>query len=219
MTMRSSDEFVDIELSPVRAERDDVGMHRNLRPSRPSKKSPRRCYLIAICFSISIIASLAGMTAFLIEHPELLGKAHPTQNTTIEDNDNFTPAVITPAPTHIIARVQLPYTNATRMTAQSAAKTQSESQATSTRSGIDPVAIASCLGVLENACAMKNPPTTFGQCDLLFILFYCDLTDMMVFRGAMKPNADGSSPVCQPMKKFCSKAIPLSRIPLADVSP
>ncbi|TGO60694.1 hypothetical protein BCON_0033g00060 [Botryotinia convoluta] len=114
-----------------------------------------------------------------------------------------------------------PFYNTTTTTKQSTTKTNSKTQATATGTprSIDPVAIATCLGVLENACATNNSQTTFGQCDSLFVFFYCDLTDMMVFRGAMKLDADGMSPVCQPTKKFCSRAIPLNRIPLPDVSP
>lgn len=114
-----------------------------------------------------------------------------------------------------------PFYNTTTTTAQSNSKTNRKTQATATGtlSGIDRVAIVSCLGVLENACATKTSRTTFGECDSLFVFFYCDLTDMMVFRGAMKLDADGLGPVCQPMKKFCSRAIPLNRSPLAEISP
>ncbi|KAF7905234.1 uncharacterized protein EAF01_005755 [Botrytis porri] len=114
-----------------------------------------------------------------------------------------------------------PFYNTTTTTTQSTTKTDPKTQATATGapSGIDPVAVATCLGVLENACATNRSQTTFGQCDSLFVFFYCELTDMMAFRGAMKLDDDGTSLVCPPMKKFCSRAIPLNRIPLADVSP
>ncbi|KAI9647470.1 hypothetical protein NHQ30_003855 [Ciborinia camelliae] len=209
--MLSPDTFVDIELGPIGpAPSMQVSPGRNIQFFKPSKKTPRRYYLIPIFILIAIIFILVGVIAFMANHPGAIGTPCPTQANITQ---HYT-AVHTPNITRQIH-------NST-MTTTLSTKTLLGAQATSTstpQSDIDPVAIASCLGVLENACAMKNPPTTFGQCDPLFVFFYCDLTDMMVFRGAMKLDADGSSPVCQPMKEFCSRAIPLNRIPLADVSP
>ncbi|ESZ98583.1 hypothetical protein SBOR_1033 [Sclerotinia borealis F-4128] len=208
-SLPSPSEFVNIELRPIGAANEAVRTEPDFEFYKPSKRTARRCYLIPILILIVIIAILGGMIAFLVTNPGVIGKQCPIQaNVTQYSTPNYT---------RIITRTQI--FNTTTSITQSITKTRPAAQATSTHSGVDPVAIATCLGVLENACAMDHPPTTFGQCDPLFVFFYCDLTDKMVFRGAMELDADGSSPVCQPMKEFCSRAIPLNKIPLADVSP
>ncbi|KAF7866799.1 hypothetical protein EAF04_005641 [Stromatinia cepivora] len=206
--MSLPNEFADIELRPVEALREQVSTEHKPQLYKPSKKTARRCYLIPICILIVIIAILGGLITFLMTHPGVIGKPCSAPVNFTEPN----------TPVHTQAIIRARFSNTTTTTTQSVNKTRPGTQVTDTASNIDPVAVATCLGVLENACAMQNSPTTFGQCDLLFVFFYCDLTDMMVFRGAMKLDADGSSPVCQPMKKFCSKAIPLNRIPLTNVS-
>lgn len=216
---KRKNEFVDITSHPfhpfacIKTVRGQVRTEPDLEADKPSKRTSRLCYYISILFLTVIIVILGGFIAFLVTHPGVIGKSCPA-------SVNFTQPY---KPNHSRTVTPMRFYNTTTTSTQSVTKTHPGAQATgtgtSTYSGLDPVAIATCLGVLENACAMKNPPTTFGQCDPLFVFFYCDLTDMMVFRGAMKLDTDGSSPVCQPMKKFCSKAIPLSRIPLADVSP
>ncbi|KAG4035637.1 hypothetical protein MFRU_001g04060 [Monilinia fructicola] len=203
VSMFPPDEFVDLELRPVGAARDKETTEHNLQSSRPGKKNARWwCHHIIIILLIAIITALGGLIIFLVTNPGVLGTPCPAQL-------NLTQHPVTQTQSH----------NAAMTSIQLATKTRPRAQATSTHSGVDPVAVASCLGVLEDACARENPPTTFGQCDPLFVFFYCDLTDMMVFRGAMKLDADGSSPVCPSMKEFCSRAILLNRIPLADVSP
>ncbi|KAJ8057908.1 hypothetical protein OCU04_013090 [Sclerotinia nivalis] len=209
ISMSLPNEFTNIELRPVEVPKEQVSTEHNPQFHKPSKKTARRCHLIPICILMVIIAILVGFITFLLTHPGVIGKpCSPPVNFT-EPN--------TLVHTRTIVRER--FYNTTTTTTQSVNKARPTTQVTGMANGIDPVAVATCLGVLENACAMKNSSTTFGQCDPLFVFFYCDLTDMMVFRGAMKFDADGSSPVCQPMKKFCSKAIPLNRIPLANVSP
>ncbi|KAF5869635.1 uncharacterized protein Bfra_010832 [Botrytis fragariae] len=208
--MASEDQFVDIDLHPAGATREQARRQHIVKYSVQGKKTKRSCYPIVICILIIIIALLGFFIGFLLIRPGIIGMPCSTQ-------------VKSPQPSSLVHRQTFtrPFCNTTTTTKQSITKTNSKTQATATGtlSGIDPVVIATCLGVLENACATNNSQTTFGQCDSLFVLFYCDLTDMMVFRDAMKPDADGMSPVCQPMKKFCSRAIPLNRIPLVDVSP
>ncbi|TGO27931.1 hypothetical protein BPAE_0034g00100 [Botrytis paeoniae] len=210
--MASGDQFVDIDLHPARATREQARRQHSMKYSVTGKKTKRSCYPIVICILIIITALLGFFIGFLLIRPGIIGMPCSTQVKS--------PQASSPVHLQIFSRL---FYNTTTTTTQSTTKTNSKTQATATAtgtpSGIDPVAIATYLGVLENACATNNSQITFGQCDSLFVFFYCDLTDMMVFRGAMKSDADGISPVCQPMKKFCSRAIPLNRIPLADVSP
>ncbi|KAF7882650.1 uncharacterized protein EAF02_006013 [Botrytis sinoallii] len=208
--MASGDQFVDIDLHPAGATREQARRQRSMKYSVPSKKTKRSCYPIVICILIVIVALLGFFVGFLLIRPGIIGMPCSAQVNSPQAS----------SPVHL-QTFSHPFYNTTATTKQSTTKTNSNAQATATGtpSGIDPVAIATCLGVLENACATNNSQTTFGQCDSLFVFFYCDLTDMMVFRGAMKPDDDGMSPVCQPMKKFCSRAIPLNKIPLADASP
>ncbi|TEY35222.1 hypothetical protein BOTCAL_0594g00060 [Botryotinia calthae] len=193
------------------ASRDEfVRRERSTKYSVPSKKTKRSCYPIVICILIIFIALLGFFIGFLLIRPGVIGMPCSTQ-------------VKFPQPSSLVhfRTMTRPFYNTTTTTTQSNSKTNPKTQATATGtpSSIDPVAIATCLGVLENACVTNNSQTTFGECDSLFVFFYCDLTDMMVFRGAMELDADGLGPVCQPMKKFCSRAIPLNRIPLAEISP
>lgn len=208
--MASRDEFVGIDLHSARATREQVRRERSTKYSVPMKKTKRSCYPIVICILIIFIALLGVFIGFLLIHPGVIGMSCSTQVKSPQPS----------SPVHFRTMTR-PFYNTTTTTTQSTSKTNPKTQATATGtpSGIDPVAIATCLGVLENACATNNSRTTFGECDSLFVFFYCDLTDMMVFRGAMKLDADGLGSVCQPMKKFCSRAIPLNRIPLAEISP
>ncbi|TGO34554.1 hypothetical protein BHYA_0192g00180 [Botrytis hyacinthi] len=208
--MASGDQFVDIDLHPAGATREQARRQRIVKYSVQGKKTKRSCYPIVICILIIIIVLLGFFVGFLLIRPGIIGMPCSTQVKSPKTSSPVHPQTFS----H-------PFYNTTTTTEQSTTKTNPQTQATATGtpSGIDPVAIATCLGVLENACATNLSQTTFGQCDSLFVFFYCDLTDMMVFRGGMKPDADGMSPVCQPMNKFCSRAIPLNRIPLADVSP
>ncbi|ATZ49204.1 hypothetical protein BCIN_04g03820 [Botrytis cinerea B05.10] len=141
------------------------------------KKTKRSCYPIVICILIIFIALLGVFIGFLLIHPGVIGMSCSTQVKSPQPS----------SPVHFRTMTR-PFYNTTTTTTQSTSKTNPKTQATATGtpSGIDPVAIATCLGVLENACATNNSRTTF---------------------------------VCQPMKKFCSRAIPLNRIPLAEISP
>ncbi|KAF7896239.1 hypothetical protein EAF00_006253 [Botryotinia globosa] len=207
--MASGDQFVDINLHPAEFTREQARRQRIVKYSVQGKKTKRSCYPIVICILIIIIALLGFFIGFILIRPGMIGMPCSSQVKSPQAS----------SPVHL-QTFSLPFyniTTTTQLTTKTIPKTQAT--ATVTPSAIDPVAIATCLGVLETACATNDSQTTFGQCDSLFVFFYCDLTDMMVFRGAMKPDADGMSPVCQPMKKFCSRAIPLNRIPLADVSP
>ncbi|CAD6449844.1 dbbfaaa8-8ed8-4ffa-ad6e-37067b1c61ae-CDS [Sclerotinia trifoliorum] len=197
----SPNDFTDIDLHSDEVPKEQVSTKQNPQFDKASKKTARRCYLIPIGILIVIIAILAGFIAFLLNNPGVIGKPCP-----VPANFNE-PATLV----HTRTIIRTGSLNTTKTTTQTANKTPLTSQATGMASGIDPVAVATCLGVLENACAMKNSSTTFGECDPLFEFFYCDLTDMRVFRGAMEPDADGSSPVCQPMKRFCSKATTLNK--------
>lgn len=209
--MPPSENFVNIELGPVGLAREQVREESNLKFYKSSKRTSTCYYLISILILVAIIGILGGVVTFMAMNPGVLGQGCPTPVNAIQNHNQ----------PHIRNTTRTQIHNTTMTTTHTVTRTRLGTQSTSTGTQhvVDPVAIATCLGVLENACAMENAPTTFGQCDPLFVFFYCDLTDMMVFRGAMKLDADGSSPVCQPMKKFCSKAIPLNRIPLADVSP
>ncbi|TGO15310.1 hypothetical protein BTUL_0042g00810 [Botrytis tulipae] len=207
--MASGDQFVDIDLHPAEVTRGQARRQRIVKYSVQGKKTKRSCYPIVICILIIIIALLGFFIGFLLIRPGMIGMPCSTQVKS--------PQASSPVHLQTFSRPFHNITTTTQLTTKTIPKTQAT--ATGPPSGIDPVAIATCLGVLENACATNDSQTTFGQCDSLFVFFYCDLTDMMVFRGAMKPDADGMSPVCQPMKKFCSRAIPLNRIPLADISP
>ncbi|KAF7946446.1 hypothetical protein EAE96_009444 [Botrytis aclada] len=208
--MASRDQFVDIDLHPAGATIEQARRQRIIKYSVPNKKTKRSCYPIVICILIIIIVLLGFFTGFLLIRPGIIGMPCSTQLKSPQAS----------SPVHLQSFTR-PFYNTTTTTRQLITKADPKTQATAsgTQDGIDPVVIATCLGVLENACATNRSQTTFGQCDSLFVFFYCDLTDMMVFRGAMKLDADGMSPVCQPMKEFCSRAIPLSRTPLEDVSP
>ncbi|TGO59617.1 hypothetical protein BOTNAR_0159g00160 [Botryotinia narcissicola] len=207
--MASGDQFVDINLHPAEVTREQARRQRIVKYSVQGKKTKRSCYPIVICILVIIIALLGFFIGFLLIRPGMIGMPCSTQVKS--------PQAASPVHLQTFSRPFYNITTTTQLTTKTIPKTQAT--ATGTPSGIDPVAIATCHGVLKNACATNDSQTTFGQFDSLFVFFYCDLTDMMVFRGAMKPDADGMSPVCQPMKKFCSRAIPLNRIPLADVSP
>lgn len=192
-------EFMDIDLRSDEVSKEQVSKKHNQQPLKPSKKTAKQWYLIGILFFIIVI--LSGFIAFVLTHPDIIGKPCLAPVNFAE------PSTLVHTRTIIRTRSL----NTTTITTQTANKTNPASQATGMAHGIDPVAVATCLGVLENACAMKNSSTTFGECDPLFEFFYCDLTDMMMFRGAIEPDADGSSTVCQPMKRFCSKATALNK--------
>jgi hypothetical protein len=210
-----------------------------------SNKNSGRKYLIPIFVLLALVAVLGTTLGLAATHPGLVGKPCPTpaiatqkaiynntstisQSATLNTTMTITQTetlnitmtttqVATLSTTMIIT--QTATSSITITTTHSVNPTSSGDQATATPMRIDAVAIADCLSVLEAACASKTERVTFGECDPLFSMFYCDLTDMMIVRGAMKPGRDGFSPVCEPMKKFCWRSTPPDMLPLAGVSP